>query len=429
MRVTYAMRLMLMLEDYPPDVSAPAVRMHNLVDVISDRAEVDARIVVYSARSTSKKKRAVKRITNNVSVVRYELKYVRQILGKLPQDNPLALLITTLIAIREVRDYKPDLILTTVPTYNPTIAIYLASLLLGNQCCIDIRDDWTNKRIAKWAIRNHPWYMRLIKALTSGLAYTLFIKACQKAFLLISVYDSLVKDLQRLTNLEKPVVVVPNGINLSELEAARQTSDKCAIFHKYGIPTDEGLKYVIYVGTIQHYNKPEILIKPLQDLIREGKKMCFIIIGGGDSDVITKEIEANGDQKNDIFLRKVAHSDVLNLLLASDVGFYALSKGFPVESMLGVKILEYVGCKLPILAVADKDILTTKFIKAHGIGIALGWDETSLIRSSIERLIQDPQFANNIDAYYPTFVKEFERKTNSEKLYEAILQHYHRVAR
>lgn len=423
------MRLMLMLEDYPPDVTAPAVRMQNLVDVIIDRAEVDARIVVYSSKSTSKERRAVKRITNNVSVVRYELKHLRQLLAKLPQDNPLALLITTLVAIREVREYTPDLILTTVPTYNPTIAIYLTSLLLGNQSCIDIRDDWTNKRIAKWAIRNYPWSSRLIKALTSGLAYRLFINACQKAFLLTSVYESFVKDLQRLTNLEKPVTVVPNGINLSELEAVRQTSDKCAILRKYGIPIDDGLKYVIHVGTIRDYYKPEILIKPLQDMVREGRKICYIIVGDEDSDSITTEIEANGDPENDIFLTKVAHSDVLELLLASDVGFYALSSGFPVESMLGVKILEYVGCKLPILAVADEYILTTKFIKAHGIGIALGWDETSLIRSSIERLIQDPRFANNIDAYYPTFITEFERKMNSEKLYEAILQNYQRVAR
>jgi glycosyltransferase involved in cell wall biosynthesis len=423
------MRLMLMVEDYPPDVTAPAVRMHNLVDVMSDRSEVDARIVVYSPRSTSKKMRAVKRITNNVSVVRYEHEYLRQLLGKLPQDNPLALLITTLVAIREVRDYKPDLILTTVPTYNPTIAIYLASLLLGTQYCIDIRDDWTNKRIAKWAIRNHPWYSRLIKALTSGLAHALFIKACQRAFLLTSVYDSLVEDLQRLTSVEKPIVVVPNGINLSELEAVRQTFDKRSILDKYGIPFDDGLKYVIYVGTIQDYYKPEILIKPLQNMIREGKKMCYIIIGEGDSDIIEKEIDANGDPENDIFLRNVAHNDVLALLLASDVGFYALSRGFPVEYALAVKILEYVGCKLPILSVADEYILTTKFIKAHEIGIALGWDETSLIKSSIEKLIQDPQFANNIDAYYADFVKEFGRKTNSEKLYEAIMQNYQRVAR
>jgi glycosyltransferase involved in cell wall biosynthesis len=418
-----------MLEEYPPDVTAPALRMRDLVDVISDRAEVDARIVVYSHRSTSKKMRAVNRTTNNVSVVRYELKYLLQLLDKLPQNNPLALLLTTLIAIREVREYKPDLILTSVPTYSPTIAIYLASLLLGNQYCVDIRDDWTNKRIAKWAIRNNPWWSRLINAPISSLAYALFIKACQRAFLLTSVYDSLVKDLQRLTSPEKPVVFVPNGINLSELEAVRQRSDKCAILDKYGIPIDNGLKYVIYVGTIRDYYKPEILIKPLQDLIREGKKMCYIIIAEGDSDIITKEIEANGDPENDIFLRKIAHDDVLELLLASDVGFYALSSGFPVEYALGVKILEYVGCKLPILSVADEDILTTKFIKAHGIGIALGWDETSLIRSSIEQLIQDPQFANNIDAYYPNFVKEFGRKTNSEKLYEAIMQNYQKVAR
>jgi len=418
-----------MLEDYPPDVTASALRMRDLVDVISDRAEVDARIVVHSPRSTSKKMRAGERITNNVSVVRYELKYLQQLLGKLPQNNPLALLITTLIAIREVREYKPDLILTSVPTYSPAIAIYLASILLGTQYCIDIRDDWTNQRIAKWTIRNNPPWSRLINALTSSLAYALFTKACQRAFLLTSVYDSLAKDLQRLTSLEKPVVFVPNGINLSELEAVGQTSDKRAILAKYGIPIDDGLKYVIYVGTIRDYYKPEILIKPLQDLIRKGKKICYIIIAERDSASITKEIEANGDPKNDIFLRKIKHDDVLELLLASDVGFYALSRGFPVEYALGVKVLEYVGCKLPILSVADEYILTTKFIKAHGIGIALGWDETSLLSSSVEKLLQDPQFANNIDAYYPNFVKEFGRKTNSEKLYEAIMHNYQKAAR
>ena len=242
---------MLMLEDYPPDITASALRMRDLVDVIYDRAEVDARIVVHSPRSTSKKMRAVKRITNNVSVVRYELKYFQQLLGRLPQNNPLVLLITTLIAIREAREYKPDLILTSVPTYSPTIAIYLVSLLLRKQYCIDIRDDWTNRRMAKWAIRNNPWWSQLINALTSRLSYALFIKACQRAFLLTSVYDSLVKDLHRLTSLEKPVVFVPNGINLSELEAVGQTSDKRAILDKYGIPIDDGLKYVIYVGTIR----------------------------------------------------------------------------------------------------------------------------------------------------------------------------------
>jgi len=101
------MRLMLMLEEYPPDVTASALRMRDLVDVISDRAAVDARIVVQSPRSTSKKMRAVNKTTDNVTVIRYELKHFQRLLGKLPQNNPLTLLITTLIAVREVREYKP----------------------------------------------------------------------------------------------------------------------------------------------------------------------------------------------------------------------------------------------------------------------------------------------------------------------------------
>ncbi len=47
------------------------------------------------------------------------------------------------------------------------------------------------------------------------------------------------------------------------------------------------------------------------------------------------------------------HSAVLELLLASDIGFYVLDKDYPVQNCaLGTKVLEYIALKFKFLAIS-----------------------------------------------------------------------------
>ena len=429
METSARIKLMLIVENFAPDIDVSALRMGELVNAISRHQEADCRVVVHRLERASKTKRVVTRIANNASAVRYEFKYLPQLLSKIAVSNPLSLLLTTLIAIREVRDYKPDLILTTVPTYTPSIAAYLVSFLLGKRHCIDVRDDWISQRVGKWAISELPWYKRFFTTLTFRVSNALFIRACKRAFLLSSVYEEHRNDLQKLTNYDKPVVRIPNGINLSELNTVEQTFNKPAFLRKYGIPVDEGYKYVIYAGTIAGYHRPEVFIAPLRRLLSEGKKVYYIIAGGGDPHALNKEIETARVKKNVFLLGKITHTDTLKLLLAGDVAFYAFSKAYPDLSALSVKILEYVACRLPILAIIDERVSAARFIKAHGIGIVLGWEDLPDLPSSFDRLLQDPRYAANIDAYYPDFISEFERGTNSERWYQALVENYQSAAR
>jgi hypothetical protein len=84
---------------------------------------------------------------------------------------------------------------------------------------------------------------------------------------------------------------------------------------------------------------------------------------------------------------------------------------------------------LPILAIIDERVSAARFIKAHGIGIVLGWEDLPDLPSSFDRLLQDPRYAANIDAYYPDFISEFERGTNSERWYQALVENYQSAAR
>jgi hypothetical protein len=75
-------KLMLIVENFAPDIDVSALRMGELVNAISRHQEADCRVVVHRLERASKTKRVVTRIANNASAVRYEFKYLQQDRGK-----------------------------------------------------------------------------------------------------------------------------------------------------------------------------------------------------------------------------------------------------------------------------------------------------------------------------------------------------------
>lgn len=70
------------------------------------------------------------------------------------------------------------------------------------------------------------------------------------------------------------------------------------------------------------------------------------------------------------------HREVLELLLACDAAFYSVQKNYPQSKhAIGAKVYEYIGCELPILAVADEGSAISKLIKMHNIGVFVSWEE------------------------------------------------------
>jgi glycosyltransferase involved in cell wall biosynthesis len=419
---------MLLVEQYPPDINVAGLRMHEMVNTFSEQEDVEIRVVVYNPVSKSRYLKHYSKISDKVSVVRYGRKYLPGLFHLIPSINPFTLLCCIFFSIKETINYKPDIIITTVPSFIPTIAAYITSIICKNPFCIDIRDNWINTNIIDYRVKLLPLYAKYPSKIMYKMLYLMFLRSCKNALLLSIVYESMRDDLLKHTNFKIPILHVPNGVNFSELEEITQKTDRNRVLVKYGLSTDSTTKSIIYIGELGGYYKPEILLEPLKRLVKKGYYINYIIVGDGKSKDTLKEMAIEKGIKDYVFLMgKKKHSEVIELLLASDMAFYTLDKDFPnPDCALGTKVLEYIACKLPVLSVADNNSIVSELIFKHKIGIALNWDETAQMDVVILKLLESPEYSKNIGRYYPHFIEEFDRKTNNSRLYGVMIKYYHR---
>jgi glycosyltransferase involved in cell wall biosynthesis len=420
------MRILFIVEQYPPDINVAGVRVHEIVNTFSKHRNVNIQILVFSiTKSNSLRKHA--RVSSNVETVRYERKYLPRRFYWSLLMNPFSLFFWAFFAMREVREYKPDLLFTTVPSYTPSIIAYFLLKVFKTPYCIDFRDDWVHTNVHDYAIKSLPWYGRLANRCTFRIFYPLFRRSCKQASLFSTVYESLIVDLEAMPATRQPVIHVPNGINVSELRQIQQGFDKEATLKKFNIPYSNDEKHIIYVGSLPgFYYHPEMLIPALKALINEGREINYILVGGGDPTEIAKQAkEAAGVEDRVFLLGEQDHKTVIELCLASDIAFYALDPEFPgAQCLLSVKVLEYVACKLPILCIAGKDATVSQLVEHEGIGISLDWKETAKIASSVQQLVDTKVFQANIERYYTSFIAEFSRESNNERLFQCISKRF-----
>ncbi|HJH25612.1 MAG TPA: hypothetical protein C5S37_02315, partial [Methanophagales archaeon] len=224
------MKLMLLVEQYPPDINVAGLRMHEMVSTFSEQEDTEIRVVVYNPVSKSRYLRYYTKISDKVSVVRYGRKYLPRLFHLMQSINPFTLLCWISFSIKETINYKPDIILTTVPSFIPTIAAYITSIICKKPFCIDIRDNWINTNIIDYSVKSLPSYAKYPSKIMYNLFYYLLLRSCKKALLLSTVYESMRDDLLKHTDFKIPILHVPNGINFTELEKSKQKSDRNYFF-------------------------------------------------------------------------------------------------------------------------------------------------------------------------------------------------------
>ena len=420
------MKLMLLVEQYPPDINVAGLRMHEMVNTFSDAENTEIRVVVYNPASKTRYLKYYTKISDKVSVVRYGRKYLPGLFHLMQAINPFTLLYWTFFSIKETINYKPDIIITTVPSFIPTIAAYITSIICKKPFCIDTRDNWINTNLIDYTVKSLPSYAKYPSKIMYNLFYYLFLCSCKKALLLSIVYESMRDDLLKHTDFKIPIVHVPNGVNFSELEQIRQWFNKEKILSKNGVLCRQESRFVIYAGMVGGYYKPDMLLVPLKRLIERGEDIGYIIVGEGREKEAIKNAVKDMRIENHVFLLgKKEHLEVIELLLASDVAFYALDENFPnPDCALGTKVLEYAACKLPILAVTGDNSIVSLFITERKIGIALRWDETNQMDKALQELLNHERYSENIETNYDSFIKEFDRRRNNNRLYQEIARCY-----
>jgi glycosyltransferase involved in cell wall biosynthesis len=414
------MRLMFLLEDYTPDVFASTVRMREMIMSFSRNEGVEIRVVVYNPRESYEPFEARE---GNISVKRYVRKYLPQPFYIVKHINPLALANWMSIIRKESRAFRPDLIVTTVPSTIPTIASYLVSRKPGLRHQIDFRDDYVSEDIAQYIIENYPTPCRAICRRMFHLFHRVFLDACRNALLISTVYREMIPDIDLLTGGRVPVLFIPNGVNVREFDEIKKSLSRETVLGTYHIPPAR--MSLIYVGVFGGWYRPEVIIGHLKRLKDGGRDINLIIVGDGPSkDRILEISRDNGMEQNLFILGKLPHREVVKLLMSSDFALYTLSMDFPkADRLQSVKVLEYMASELPIISISPDASIVSRIVREFGIGEVVSSSDPAALGSALEKLVDNRQrYQDKYRDVSGAFRAVYDRETNNRSLFQLIRQ-------
>lgn len=414
------MKLLILTTYYLPEANAASVRMSQIVKRFSfkDKEYIEyIRVIAFNPAYKCEREKGVNE-KEKVEVIRYTRKILPAFVFMPQSLNPLPLITWIYISLKEIVKYNPDVILTTTPPFAPAIASCIASRILNKPYVIDYRDDLTS--VIDGIAETKRFYAKYPLKVANKLMSSLLFHSLKKALLISTVNEVL---QEKLLDLNRNVITVPNGIDVQELNEVKENFDKEKVLTKNEISYSEGSVIIVYVGDLNMpYYMPEIILEPLKALLKNGYDIKYIIIGDGKRRETIEKMRKGMGLEDVVFLvGRKEHREVLELLLACDAAFYSLQKDDPQSKhAIGAKVYEYIGCGLPILTLSDEGSAVSELVKTHDIGVFVSWEEVDKMGDALRELLDTKKYTQNIQLHYSYFIEKFDRNRGIDLLYDNV---------
>ena len=411
-------KLLVFAKQYLPEISAQSIRISQIARRFCQK-DLDLRVRIVAFDPDGKRIGESDGSEGNIEVKRYN-RILPSYAFKPQSLNPLLLAKWIRIALKEINTLDPDIVLATTPPFTPTIALYVASKICRKRFAyiVDYRDDLSSV-IDRMADLRRSYIKYPLKVANMLMSYLLF-RSIKSASLVSTVNESLRKELQKKND---NVLLVPNGLDLEELGGIAANFDRNRVLVKNGI-VNANSKIISYLGDLDMpYYMPEAILEPLKHLRIEGYNLVYVIIGNGKRrDIIEKKAKEMGIQDYVYLMGRKSHKDAMELLMASDLAFHTLQKSDPqARHAIATKVYEYLGCKLPILVVADKGSAVSELVNENEVGLSVSWDEMDRIGFALRDILDHPDvYKNNFEKRYQDFLDRFDRNKGIDRLYENI---------
>jgi len=195
---------------------------------------------------------------------------------------------------------------------------------------------------------------------------------------LIALTSAEAKQYQTMGVSEDRIIIVPNGINLSEFENLPQRGE---FRRKYGL--NHNLKIILYLARINRIKGPDLLVKSFAELSKEMADVKLVITGPDDGylPILRKLLKELGSEEKVLFTGPLYGRDKLEAYADADV--YVLPSRYET---FPVGVLEACACGVPVI-VTDRcgiaDIIDGE------AGLVVPYDEEHLQRALIRILGDD----------------------------------------
>jgi glycosyltransferase involved in cell wall biosynthesis len=275
------MRLLILSSYYLPEINAQSVR----ISIMSRRfyqhnKNIRIKIAVFNPGYRVVDENASKKMPQERSpeVIRYLRRFIPAFAFQPQSLNPLILAFWIYIAAKEIRIFNPDVVLATTPPFTPTIALYAASKICRKKFAyvVDYRDDLSS--VIDRMAEQRKFYIKYPLKITNKLMSGLLLRSIKSAAMVSTVNESLQKELRKEND---NVLLVPNGLDLEELEKIAVNFDRNHVLAKNGI-VNANSRIISYLGDLDMpYYMPEAILEPMSFLRNKGYNLVYVIIGDG----------------------------------------------------------------------------------------------------------------------------------------------------
>lgn len=187
---------------------------------------------------------------------------------------------------------------------------------------------------------NYTHYIPVGRSISDNMVKKWNKKFCNRCDLVIAP-SLFVKDLVLESEVNRPVHVIPTGINLDDY----QGNDRNWLKRKYGITPGE--KVILHVGRLAREKSVDFILDAVEMLL---SKKCppfkLIIVGTGPEQENLKSLcRQKGINEYVVFTGRVSHNELLNCYAGGDVFVFASR-----SETQGIVLVEAKASGLPVVA-------------------------------------------------------------------------------
>ena len=361
-------KLLFVVDDFYPVISAPAVRINSFIDALSNYS-----INIIGGNSAEVYAQNGYHFYN---ISRPNEKKIIKFIFFLLKINFKAIIIAIKI--------RPKVSVISIPKYELLLAVPIIKLF-SKGLVIDIRDSYNfinysayfkhffPKLLANFIGKSAKLLVKLIFNFSLSLANKVTVANR-------GIYETLGK-------YKRKVIIVSNGVDTEKFKPDNKLKKK------------EDILNLVYMGNFAEKDDFNLLYG-LDEEVR--KKITINLIGDGRNRIkILSQLKENGLNFN--YLGIVVHAQIPQVLSTMDAGIIFRERG--VNESIPVVIYEF--CSMSIPTISNNVGLMSDFIKSKGLGeIVLNSIELNIL---LKQIINDKTYFKKYECLHELAVKYFSR--------------------
>ena len=372
------MRILFLTHYYPPEVNAPANRVHEHARVwVKEGHAVTVLTGVpnhpLGSLFPGHENRFQEEAIDGVRVVRTWM-YLTPNAGFAKRIASYVLFLCTAV-LASFRLERPDVVVATSPQFFCGIAGALVAKLKRRPFVLEVRDLWPDSIIALGQLRN-PTLIRVLEAIEAWL-----YRSADAVIVLTRAFASHVE--ARGVPPER-IELVYNGIDPERFQPRPRDQ---ALLEKHGLADSFTVAYVgtlgLAHGLVQVLEAAELLKERMPDL-------HLVFIGdGADRGRIEEEAQARGLERVH-FTGLLPREEVPAWLSSLDVLLVMLRDLAVFETVIPSKIFEYLALERPIVLAAPRAGEIREMVETADVGRAIDPERPDLLAEAIVAIREDP---------------------------------------